>query len=175
MWRVACQRALAFISFAPLFASLLVYRLKQLPEGTFGRAYADFMGVNQFEPDGRSSVRFVDDAELAYVMGRYRQVHDFWHVLAGLPPTVLGELAIKWLELAVTGLPVCALSALVGPAALPSESEQTLLRRVYLPWALRCGRQCQPLMSVWYEKEWETSLEDLRRKLQFEPAPQLPS
>ena len=29
-------------------------------------------------------VKFVDDTELAYVMQRYREVHDFVHTLAGL-------------------------------------------------------------------------------------------
>lgn len=30
-------------------------------------------------------VRFVDDEELSYVMQRYRQIHDFIHVLLDLP------------------------------------------------------------------------------------------
>jgi len=41
-------------------------------------------------------VQFVDNEELAYVMQRYREVHDFWHVLTGVPTTVLGEIALKW-------------------------------------------------------------------------------
>lgn len=46
------------------------------------------------------------------------QVHDFWHVLSGLPPTVVGEIALKWFEMMQTGLPVTALSAFVGPLRL---------------------------------------------------------
>ena len=30
-------------------------------------------------------VRFVDDPELAYVMQRYREIHDFTHTLLGMP------------------------------------------------------------------------------------------
>jgi ubiquinone biosynthesis protein COQ4 len=48
----------------------------------------------------------------------HEQVHDFWHVLCGLPPTVLGELALKWVEMVQTGLPVAAFSGLFGPLAL---------------------------------------------------------
>lgn len=55
---------------------------------------------------------------------RYREVHDLWHVLSGLPPTVEGELALKWFELVQTGLPVCALGAVVGPLALPRREPQ---------------------------------------------------
>lgn len=65
-------------------------------------------------------MKFVDDAELAYVMQRYRELHDFWHVLFGLPPTVFGEIILKYVELAQTRLPVCALSGFVGPLRLTS-------------------------------------------------------
>ena len=32
---------------------------------------------------------------LAYVMQRYREVHDFWHVICALPTSVAGEVALK--------------------------------------------------------------------------------
>ncbi len=37
-------------------------------------------------------------------MLRYRQVHDFWHVLSGMPTDVLSEIAVKWLEMVQTGI-----------------------------------------------------------------------
>jgi hypothetical protein len=42
----------------------------ELPEDTFGGAYARFMGVRNFVPRDRPPVRFVDDEELAYVAAR---------------------------------------------------------------------------------------------------------
>jgi ubiquinone biosynthesis protein COQ4 len=42
--------------------------------------------------------RFVDDQELAYVITRMREVHDFWHVLFDCHTNVFGELALKALE-----------------------------------------------------------------------------
>ncbi len=138
---------------------------------TFGEAYARFMGEHGFDPDHRDAVRFVDDDELAYVMLRYRQTHDFAHVLCGLPPTVLGELALKWFELVQTGMPMCALSALAGPLKLPP-AERRLLRSTYAPWALRAGATCRrPLLAVRYEDEFATPLVDLRRRLGLSPAP----
>eukprot|EP00639_Heterosigma_akashiwo_P027247 CAMPEP_0194701634 /NCGR_PEP_ID=MMETSP0295-20121207/26350_1 /TAXON_ID=39354 /ORGANISM="Heterosigma akashiwo, Strain CCMP2393" /LENGTH=162 /DNA_ID=CAMNT_0039595957 /DNA_START=232 /DNA_END=717 /DNA_ORIENTATION=- len=89
--------------------------LGSLPRGTFGHAYYTFMDGNGFSPEGRAPVRFVDDAELAYVLLRYRQVHDLWHALFGLPPTVGGELALKWLELCGT-----ARTGPRGPRAAPA-------------------------------------------------------
>ena len=44
-----------------------------LPEGTFGRAYGDFMAARSFRADDRPPVRFVDDEELAYVATRARE------------------------------------------------------------------------------------------------------
>lgn len=38
--------------------------------GSFGWEYAQFMGVRSFSPAERPPVRFVDDAELAYVAAR---------------------------------------------------------------------------------------------------------
>lgn len=40
----------------------------------------------------------IGNPELAFAMTRYREVHDFLHVLTALPPTVEGELALKTLE-----------------------------------------------------------------------------
>ena len=80
-----------------------------------------------FDPDDRDAVKFVDDEELAYVMLRYRQTHDFAHVVCGLPPTLYGEVVLKWFELAQTGMPMCALSATVAPLRL-SRRERSLFR-----------------------------------------------
>ncbi|KAH8051698.1 hypothetical protein JL722_10525 [Aureococcus anophagefferens] len=89
--------------------------------GTFGRAYGAFMGRHGFDADDRSPVTLVDDEELACVLLRYRQVHDYWHVLFGLPPSIPGELALKWFELVHTGLPVAAFSAVFGPVHLSGD------------------------------------------------------
>ena len=96
-----------------LTATTLDEQLRGLPPESFGGAYAKFLEMHAFDPDERSEVQFVDDADLAYVMTRYRQVHDLWHVLYGLPPSLLGEVALKWLEAAQTGLPMAAMAARV--------------------------------------------------------------
>ena len=70
-----------------------------MQEGTFGHAYARFMGDRKFLAGDRPPVRFVDDVELAYVAARAREVHDFWHVLFGCHTNVFGELALKAVEL----------------------------------------------------------------------------
>lgn len=142
---------------------------------TFGEAYASFLKTHEFDPNERSSVRFISDPNLSYVMTRYRQCHDYWHVLTGLPPTVMGELALKWLELMQTGLPLAALSATGGAlgASGLSARERNVLWKIYLPWAVRVGSnmKAHSLMCVYYEEELETDLSALRGRMGIEAAP----
>ena len=149
--------------------------LKSTPDPqniTFGQAYGQFLRSHGFDPDERSEVKHVNDPDLAYIMLRYRQCHDYWHVLTGLPPTVLGELGLKWLELLQTGLPVAALSATVGSLRLDNH-DRTILNSQYLPWAIRMSKQSAYLLNVYYEMEFETPLTELRERLCIEPAPTL--
>jgi len=152
-------------------ASLNLPALRLLPKNTLGKAYVDFMDKYGYSPNERSVVRFMCDEELAYVMARYRQVHDFWHVLCDVPPTILGEVALKWFEFRATGLPSCAISGLLGPLQLPSASDRSAFRSTYLPWAWRAGSSCNDLLSYDYELNLKKSLDEVREELQLIPAP----
>jgi len=70
----------AILQDRPLITSetLPMSSLRAMPAGSLGAAYGRFLERHGFDPDGRSPVRFVDDLDLAYVMLRYRQVHDLW-------------------------------------------------------------------------------------------------
>jgi ubiquinone biosynthesis protein COQ4 len=65
-------------------------KLSTLKQSTFGYAYYRFVKDNNVSPMDRVDVKYIDDEELAYVMLRYRQTHDFFHVLTGIPITVEG-------------------------------------------------------------------------------------
>jgi len=147
--------------------------LRSLPAHTFGRAYEAYLAVHGFSPDGRHEVACGElDETLRYVLQRYREVHDLWHVLSGLPPSVLGEAALKWFEMVHTGLPVAALAALAAPLRL-SPQECAAYRQHYVPWASRAGRLVVPLLAVRYEDLWAVGLDEVRGRLRFDPAPQL--
>ena len=87
--------------------------------------------------------RLIDDPDLAYVMTRYREVHDFLHVLTGLPPTVEGELILKTLEAVQTCLPMPVLSAMAGPLSLQNPASIERYYRSIAPqvilWAIGIG------------------------------------
>ncbi|KAL6066748.1 Ubiquinone biosynthesis protein [Balamuthia mandrillaris] len=151
--------------------------LSKLPAGSFGKEYVEWLRAEGFSPDKRPQVRFVDDEELAYVMTRYREVHDFLHLLVGLPPTVLGEIALKWYEMyqmsykASFPLPMSVLSSFVGPLRL-SFSEQSELRSKYIPWAKASAQQTPHFfMNIYYERLFEENLEELRKRMRIVPFP----
>lgn len=155
----------------PRVTSSNVSHAWDLPENTFGAAYAKFMGSRNFSPDDRPPVRFMGTDELAYVAARAREVHDFWHVLFGLPTNLLGESALKVVEFKQMALPMCALSV-IGGAARFNEKQRSIFLRHYLPWAAKAGFRCTDLMCVYYEKHFHDNLEDLRGKLGIESCPQ---
>ncbi|KAM6903043.1 ubiquinone biosynthesis protein COQ4 homolog, mitochondrial [Xenentodon cancila] len=144
--------------------------MASLPDGTFGREYLRFLEDNNVTPDSRAEVKFVDNEELAYVMLRYREVHDLLHTLLGMPTNMLGEVAVKWFEATQTGLPMCALGAMLGPLRLNASRLQSLFTSLG-PWALWNGRRARCVLSIFYERRWEQSLEDLRQELNIEPPP----
>ncbi|KAI9253541.1 ubiquinone biosynthesis protein Coq4, partial [Sporodiniella umbellata] len=126
--------------------------------GTFGHSYIGWLEAEGVTPDTRADVRFVDCEELAYVMTRYRQIHDFFHTLTGLGVTVEEEIALKWFEWVQTGLPMTMLSSLVGPLRL-TWPERARLYGQYVPWALQAGASCQPLMNVYFEHYFHMPLD----------------
>lgn len=78
----------------PLINSTTV-NLKQLatmPSKSFGREYVEFLERNGIHPDSRLPVSFIEDDEMAYVMNRYRQIHDFTHCILGMKTNMLGKL-----------------------------------------------------------------------------------
>lgn len=143
-------------------------RLKSLPENTFGYQYSRFYTDNQVSPDTRKVVQFVDDAELAYVMQRYRELHDIMHTLLAQPTTIKGEVIVKAFEAVQTRLPLCVLGGLFGPLRLSSNRERIEYFSRDLPRALRCGRDAKFLMGVYFEERFEQDIEELRRELNIQ-------
>lgn len=103
-------------------------------------------------------------------MQRYRECHDFYHVILGFPVSVSAELVVKWFELANMGLPVAFLSSFFGPLRLKADRRRRLVS-TYMPWALRAGANAQPLIGVYWEKKWETNIDELRKELGIAPPP----
>ncbi|KFO65646.1 hypothetical protein N302_13180, partial [Corvus brachyrhynchos] len=135
-------------------STLDMARLQGLPDGSLGREYARFLEDNKVSPDTRMPPKFVDDEELAYVIQRYREVHDLMHTLLGMPTNMLGEVVVKWFEAVQTGLPMCVLGAAFGPIRLSTRKLQVLATEL-VPWAIRSGLNASCVLNVYYEQRWE--------------------
>lgn len=97
-------------------------------------------------------------------MQRYRESHDFYHVLLGFGVSLPAELVVKWFELANFNLPVALLSGVFGPLRM-DPAERRRLMRTYGTWALKCGGSADCLIGVYWENAWERDIGELRREL----------
>ncbi|KAF6017881.1 COQ4 [Bugula neritina] len=144
--------------------------LSQLEEHTLGKAYFNFLNLNGFDPDSRRPVQFVDDPELAYIMLRYRQMHDITHTILDMKPNMLGEVAVKWYEAIQTGLPMCIAAAIGGPFRLGPKHRRIWSTQLF-PWSIKNGFNSNFMLNLYVENHWETPIEELRARLGITTAP----
>ncbi|KAI5464302.1 ubiquinone biosynthesis protein Coq4, partial [Mariannaea sp. PMI_226] len=143
--------------------------LRKLPENSVGRAYVGWLDREGVSPDTRAAVRYIDDEECAYVMQRYRECHDFYHALTGLPIVREGEVALKAFEFANTLLPMTGLS--IFSAATMKRSERRRFASIYLPWAIKNGARGKDVINVFWEERLEDNVDDVRAELGIERPP----
>jgi ubiquinone biosynthesis protein COQ4 len=153
--------------------TLSLEKLRKMPENSVGRVYAAWLDREGVTPDTRDVVRYIDNEEEAYVMQRYRECHDFYHAVTGLPVWVEGEVGLKGFEFANLGLPMAGLS-LAAIVRLKREQRRRMWE-VYLPWAFREGWKMKAgeLLNVYWEEELEGDVDALRRRLGITPPPDL--
>jgi ubiquinone biosynthesis protein COQ4 len=151
--------------------SLDIPRLRNLPPNTLGYAYASWLDREGVSPDTRAAVQYIDDEECAYVMQRYRECHDFYHALVGLPVFREGEVALKAFEFANTGLPMTGLA--VFSAFTLKKAEWRRFWDIYGPWATRNGAQSDDVINIYWEEELETDVDELRARFGIEKPPDL--
>ena len=96
-------------------------------------------------------------------MLRYRQNHDFWHVLLSLDSiSVESEIILKWFEMTHMHQPVAALSSFFGIMKLERGNVElwNQIERV-----VRVAGECEFLMNVSYEDLVDLKIQDVRKAL----------
>lgn len=146
-------------------------KLRMLPENTVGFAYASWLDREGVGPDTRDSVQYIDNEECAYVMQRYRECHDFYHALTGLPVMVEGEVALKAFEFANTLLPMAGLSMFAVGRLKPAQ--RLRFWNIYLPWSLSSGLRSKDIINIYWEEELESNVDALRKEHGIERPPDL--
>lgn len=144
--------------------------LRSLPADTLGGAYVRHL--DRYDLDvylDPTSTRVIEDADVRYLVHRYRQIHDIWHVLLGVGVAGHEEVLLHAFVLGLLGLPNSALIvALGGLKHLVLERRWLALRRG-LPEAYRNGRAAAPLLLVIWEQLWARPLDEVRAELGVRP------
>jgi ubiquinone biosynthesis protein COQ4 len=151
--------------------------LAALPEGSFGRAYADFMHAGQLDAAGlveadqtamqHSPPRDRPDPDMEFFGDRLRDMHDLWHVLTGYGRDEAGEaanLAFTLGQVWNVGIAVIVVAAMVLG---PKDTSFHWQRYLYQAW--QRGRCARLLSAAPYERLLPLPLEDVRRQLGINP------
>jgi ubiquinone biosynthesis protein COQ4 len=140
--------------------------LESLPEGSFGRAYADFTTREQISADGlveASGGAAYDAAQIgedeARFMARYRDLHDLEHVVTGYGRDIRGEVALLTFDLAQSWS--LGLAVIVGVSLLEGDGEQRRLIRE--AWGR--GKNATWSPGVDWEALLPLPLEEVRKQL----------
>nr|CDI54997.1 related to COQ4-responsible for restoring ubiquinone biosynthesis in coq4 mutant [Melanopsichium pennsylvanicum 4] len=175
--------------------------LASLERGKFGREWIEWLKENGVGPDGRAEADYMTTSEHKYLIQRYRESHDFYHLLLRMPVTQLGETVVKYFEMAQMNMPVAGFAAAGGTLRIlasnlsslpkPSQIVSAALNRslgpnasqaapssadlsalrALVPWAIEVGRTSVPLISVEWEKCWERDIDDMRREFDITAPP----
>lgn len=150
----------------PLIPPIDMDALRALDEGSFGRAYADFLDDNGLHP-------FTVSPDMpALVMARnahwarYALMHDMFHVLLGYGPDLAGELGVYGFSLAQRTSRVfwayAPLALLVVPLLAPHRIGRMLHN---FARGFRLGRRLDNLLARRLELEFDRPLAELRAEL----------
>lgn len=142
-------------------------RLRALPEGTLGRAFAAHLDDNGLDPSALPEYEAND--VLSYVAAHLTETHDVWHALTGFGSDVPGELGLQAFYLAQ--FPSRLAGALLGIgflryAAVGGMDHARLMNEVSRGWAM--GKNARSLFGVDWDAQWEKPVAEVRRALGIE-------
>ncbi len=153
-------------------------KLRALPQGSFGRCYADFMdGANLtaeglIEAEQEALARINEQKNYGedrnYFNGRLRDMHDLWHVLTGYGRDEAGEAAN--LAFTLGQIPDLGVALIVLAAGILGPKDITMKWPRYLLRAWQRGRRTSMLSSVPYEELLKLPIEEVRNQLRVVPA-----
>ena len=146
--------------------------LAHCPEGSLGKALYDLLTLNGYDPEvlDRNAIMLNSlPPALCYLNTRILQMHDVWHLVAGYETTGSQEIAISAFQLAqfphnYSSMFLTAVS-MISHIQTP-QGFSILMQIIAEAW--QHGRQTPIMMAIEWENEWETPLEEVRRKYGIE-------
>lgn len=138
--------------------------LAQLPSGSLGRCFAEYIQETGFDPNYYRPLPITDDA--SYVLTRLRQTHDIWHLVTGLGSSINGELGLQAFCLAQIRIPLPVLliaGGLLRTLLNAPEEMGELLEQIAIGY--RMGAKAKPFLAQKWENHWDKSLSEWRQEL----------
>ncbi|WP_338441599.1 Coq4 family protein [Synechococcus elongatus IITB4] len=142
----------------------------QLPEGSFGRVYADMLVANGFDPDYVIQIAPVEgDDDLSYFKRLWRTTHDFHHIATGIGTDPRGEVALQAFLMGQLPIPFSVVvvsmgllrTSVVQPDRIPALIDA-------ISDAFRRGRHSpQLLLAQRWDRFWALPVAEVRQQLQI--------
>ena len=143
-------------------------RLRGLPHGSFGRAFAEHMERQK----GRAQLQqhpATTDAE--YVIAHLLECHEVHHVVTGFGTDATGELALQAFTLAQIPSPLAPMFIAASMIEMVTEcglsQRDARLKAVSAGW--RMGIRAAPLFGQAWAEMWGERLDDVRGALSIMP------
>ena len=142
-------------------------KLRQLPAGTLGRVYADFLDRNGIQPLVVSPHIVGRFRNNPYVL-RYTMTHDLHHVLAGFDTGLAGEIGVHAFAVGqgsgAGGRPILWLARFLHPLVSPSQT-----RKIWhnIRVGLDLGQRARLLLAHPLESYFEEPLPRVRERLRI--------
>lgn len=162
-------------------------RLRQMPDGSLGRAYLAFVEAEGISADGLVEAseqgritEHVTSPELAFLREYMRDTHDLWHTLTGYRGDIVGELsllAFGFAQMGNLGVGFLVLTGLAVSALAGKEGAKGLVDpRVFQNRDVIVGGFLRGLCARWLPvTDWvallEQPLDEVRLQLAVKAAP----
>ncbi|MBF2064882.1 MAG: hypothetical protein IGS39_10750 [Calothrix sp. C42_A2020_038] len=170
----ATELAIDYVKTMPGVASIIQERylatapdlayLAQLPPGSLGKCFAEYIEQTGFDPNYYRALPVTDDT--SYVLTRLRQTHDIWHLVTGLGSSVNAELGLQAFCLAQIRIPLPILLIAGGLLrTLFTQPEELGLLLEQIAIGYRMGAKAKPFLAQKWEENWEKPLSQVREEL----------
>ena len=141
-----------------------VAALSALPEGTLGRAFADFLRAAKLDPNDLPELPADDDG--SYTIAHLYETHDLWHVVTGFSSEVSGELGLLAFYMAQFPgrlSPMLLSAGLMNTASRAMDDRADRMDAIARGWTL--GKQADRLFGLRWAELWERSLVEVQASL----------
>ena len=138
--------------------------LQKLPSNSFGYLFQKHMVDNGFDKGIQEPPRSpFESPNTAYAKARWRETHDFRHVLTGMPPKLADETIIAAFQYGNHKNTWSLLVMIIAPL-FTWKPISPLKQWLSMYEAYKAGKDATCLASVAYETEFKTPIEQLRKK-----------